>query len=126
MEQITSLELVDASALYAHLRARRDFSGSELNVDYGADMGFEVGGPIIKNRAHFFFTYERDNEDIAGQKRFPAAAAPHRAGRSCCVAPGCSCAPSTGPSPPRWCSSPTATPRRGSPSLGPLPHRHRC
>lgn len=38
--------------------------------------GFGLGGPIIKNRAHFYFTYERDNEDLAGQKRFPAAAAP--------------------------------------------------
>jgi len=38
--------------------------------------GFGLGGPIVKNRAHFYFTYERDNEDIAGQKRFPAAAAP--------------------------------------------------
>jgi len=38
--------------------------------------GFAIGGPIIKNRAHFYFTLERDNEDIAGQKRFPAAAAP--------------------------------------------------
>ena len=38
--------------------------------------GFGLGGPIIKNRAHFYFTLERDNEDIAGQKRFPAAAAP--------------------------------------------------
>jgi Carboxypeptidase regulatory-like domain/TonB dependent receptor/TonB-dependent Receptor Plug Domain len=38
--------------------------------------GFGLGGPIVKNRAHFYFTYERDNEDLAGQKRFPAAAAP--------------------------------------------------
>jgi len=38
--------------------------------------GFGLGGPIIRNRAHFYFTYERDNEDLAGQKRFPAAAAP--------------------------------------------------
>jgi len=38
--------------------------------------GFGLGGPLVKNRAHFYFTYERDNEDIAGQKRFPAAAAP--------------------------------------------------
>lgn len=38
--------------------------------------GFGLGGPIVRNRAHFYFTYERDNEDIAGQKRFPAAAAP--------------------------------------------------
>jgi hypothetical protein len=38
--------------------------------------GFGLGGPIIKDRAHFYFTLEKDNEDIAGQKRFPAAAAP--------------------------------------------------
>ena len=39
-------------------------------------MGFGIGGPLIRNRAHFYFTMERDEEDIAGQKRFPAAAAP--------------------------------------------------
>ena len=33
--------------------------------------GFGLGGPIVQNRAHFYFTYERDNEDIAGQKNFP-------------------------------------------------------
>ncbi len=38
--------------------------------------GFGIGGPIVRNRAHFYFTMEKDNEDIAGQKRFPAAAAP--------------------------------------------------
>lgn len=38
--------------------------------------GFGVGGPIVRNRAHFYFTMEKDHEDIAGQKRFPAAAAP--------------------------------------------------
>ena len=38
--------------------------------------GFAVGGPLIRDRAHFYFTAERDHEDIAGQKRFPAAAAP--------------------------------------------------
>jgi hypothetical protein len=38
--------------------------------------GFAIGGPIIRNRAHFHFTTEKDNEDLAGQKRFPAAAAP--------------------------------------------------
>jgi outer membrane receptor protein involved in Fe transport len=38
--------------------------------------GFAIGGPIVRDRAHFYFTFERDNEDIAGQKRFPAAAAP--------------------------------------------------
>ena len=38
--------------------------------------GFGVGGPIIRNRAHFYFTLEHDSEQIAGFKRFPAAAAP--------------------------------------------------
>ncbi len=38
--------------------------------------GFAIGGPIVKDRAHFYFTIERDYEQIAGQKRFPAAAAP--------------------------------------------------
>jgi hypothetical protein len=38
--------------------------------------GFALGGPIIRNRAHFYFTLERDEEDIAGQKLFPAEAAP--------------------------------------------------
>jgi carboxypeptidase family protein/TonB-dependent receptor-like protein len=38
--------------------------------------GFGLGGPIVRNRAHFYFTVERDEEQIAGFKRFPAAAAP--------------------------------------------------
>ena len=38
--------------------------------------GFALGGPIIRDRAHFYFTIERDEEEIAGAKRFPAAAAP--------------------------------------------------
>jgi hypothetical protein len=38
--------------------------------------GFGIGGPIVRNRAHFYFTLERDEEDIAGQKLFPPAAAP--------------------------------------------------
>ncbi len=38
--------------------------------------GFAIGGPIIRDRAHFYFTAERDEEKIAGEKRFPAAAAP--------------------------------------------------
>jgi outer membrane receptor protein involved in Fe transport len=38
--------------------------------------GFGLGGPIIRNRAHFYFTIENDREQIAGFKRFPAAAAP--------------------------------------------------
>jgi hypothetical protein len=39
-------------------------------------IGFSLGGPIVRNRAHFYFSMEKDQEDIAGPKRFPAAAAP--------------------------------------------------
>jgi outer membrane receptor protein involved in Fe transport len=38
--------------------------------------GFGLGGPIVRNRAHFYFTLESDKEEIAGFKNFPAAAAP--------------------------------------------------
>jgi len=38
--------------------------------------GFALGGPIVRNRAHFYFTLERDTERIAGFKIFPAEAAP--------------------------------------------------
>lgn len=38
--------------------------------------GFAVGGPIIRDRAHFYFTMERDEEKVAGFKDFPAIAAP--------------------------------------------------
>jgi hypothetical protein len=38
--------------------------------------GFALGGPIVQNKAHFYFTIERDNEDVAGFKAFPAEAAP--------------------------------------------------
>ncbi len=39
-------------------------------------FGFSLGGPIVRNRAHFYFAMEKDHEDIAGPKRFPAEAAP--------------------------------------------------
>jgi hypothetical protein len=39
-------------------------------------MGFGIGGPIVRNRAHFYFTLERDHELLAGEKRFPSQAAP--------------------------------------------------
>ncbi len=60
------------------LNARGKFlsAGQPKPPERTLQAGFGLGGPIVKNRAHFYFTYERDNEDIAGQKRFPAAAAP--------------------------------------------------
>ena len=60
------------------LNARGQFlpDGQPKPPERTLQAGFGLGGPIVKNRAHFYFTYERDNEDIAGQKRFPAAAAP--------------------------------------------------
>jgi hypothetical protein len=38
--------------------------------------GVAIGGPIVRNRAHFYFTLESDDEKIAGFKRFPTEAAP--------------------------------------------------
>ena len=38
--------------------------------------GFGIGGPIIQDRAHFYFNYERDEEEIGGFKKFPAEGAP--------------------------------------------------
>jgi hypothetical protein len=51
-------------------------AGAQKPDERTLQAGVGLGGPIIKDRAHFYFTYERDNEDIAGQKRFPAEASP--------------------------------------------------
>lgn len=45
--------------------------GAEKPAERTLQYGVGVGGPIVKNRAHFYFTYERDNEDYSGLKRFP-------------------------------------------------------
>ncbi len=37
-------------------------------------MGAGFGGPIVKNKAHYYVTIEKDNEDAVGFKTFPAAA----------------------------------------------------
>ena len=50
--------------------------GAEKPDEQTLQFGIGLGGPIVKDKAHFYFTYERDHEDIAGQKRFPAEAAP--------------------------------------------------
>jgi Carboxypeptidase regulatory-like domain/TonB dependent receptor/TonB-dependent Receptor Plug Domain len=51
-------------------------AGAPKPAERTLQAGFGVGGPIIRNRAHFYFTMERDHEDIAGQKLFPPEAAP--------------------------------------------------
>lgn len=58
--------------------ARNSFlpSSSPKPEERTMQAGFALGGPIVRDRAHFYFTFERDEEDIAGLKRFPAAAAP--------------------------------------------------
>jgi hypothetical protein len=58
--------------------ARNHFlpAGAPKPQERTLQAGFALGGPIVRNRAHFYFTMEKDHEDIAGQKRFPAAAAP--------------------------------------------------
>ncbi len=38
--------------------------------------GFGVGGPIIRDKLHFYFNYERDEEELGGLKKFPEAAFP--------------------------------------------------
>ncbi len=51
-------------------------SGALKPPERTLQSGFGLGGPIIRNRAHFYFTLEHDSEQIAGFKRFPASAAP--------------------------------------------------
>ncbi len=41
-----------------------------------AQTGFAIGGPIVKDRVHFYGTIERDKELTGGLKIFPPAAAP--------------------------------------------------
>jgi hypothetical protein len=39
-------------------------------------VGFGVGGPIVRDKAHFYFNYEHDEEKTAGFKELPAEGAP--------------------------------------------------
>jgi hypothetical protein len=50
--------------------------GQDKPDELTSQTGFALGGPIIRDRAHFYFTIERDHEKVANQKRFPASAAP--------------------------------------------------
>src|SRR5688572_8082060 len=50
--------------------------GQQKPDEMTRQLGFSLGGPVIRNRGHFFFSMEKDQEDIAGPKLFPAAAAP--------------------------------------------------
>jgi hypothetical protein len=58
--------------------ARGHFLSDDANKpdERTSQLGFGVGGPIVRNRAHFYVTVERDHELLAGEKRFPAEAAP--------------------------------------------------
>jgi Carboxypeptidase regulatory-like domain/TonB dependent receptor-like, beta-barrel len=49
----------------------------ESNPDSGSNVyGGSIGGPIIKNKAFFFFNYEGTNASEAANLNFPAVAAP--------------------------------------------------
>lgn len=58
--------------------ARNSFlsSDSPKPEERTLQAGVALGGPIVRDRAHFYFTFERDQEDIAGLKKFPAEATP--------------------------------------------------
>lgn len=60
------------------LNARNSFLSDDFPKpeERTLQAGAALGGPIIRNRAHFYFTFERDEEDIAGLKTFPTDAAP--------------------------------------------------
>jgi carboxypeptidase family protein/TonB-dependent receptor-like protein len=44
--------------------------------EHTSQSGFAVGGPVVKDKVHFYGTIERDQELNAGLKIFPPAAAP--------------------------------------------------
>ena len=49
----------------------------ESNPDSGSNVyGGSIGGPIVRNKAFFFFNYEGTNASEAANLNFPAAAAP--------------------------------------------------
>ena len=53
--------------------ARSEFLGPDEPKPEESTLqaGFGVGGPIIRDRMHFYFNYERDDEEICGFKNFP-------------------------------------------------------
>ena len=53
--------------------ARREFlePAAPKPEESTLQAGFGVGGPIIRDRMHFYFNYERDDEEICGFKNFP-------------------------------------------------------
>ncbi len=49
----------------------------EKNADFGSNVyGGSIGGPIVRNKAFFFFNYEGTRAREAANLNFPAAAAP--------------------------------------------------
>ena len=51
-------------------------AGGRKQSERTLQMGAGVGGAIVKSRAHYYLTVEKDNEDAVGFKTFPAAAGP--------------------------------------------------
>ncbi len=62
-------------SLYAETSFAKD-AGLPKPDENTIQAGFNVGGPIIQDKLHFFFNFERDDEEIGGPKTFPAEGAP--------------------------------------------------
>jgi hypothetical protein len=60
------------------LHSRSSFLAPDVDKpdEHTLQAGFAIGGPIVRNRAHFQFSLEKDDETQAGFKRMPAIAAP--------------------------------------------------
>jgi len=50
--------------------------GEEKPDERTLQAGFGVGGPIVRDKAHFYFNYERDEEKTSGFKEFPSEGFP--------------------------------------------------
>ena len=72
-----------AGRLYTYFRDEKLHSrspflapGVEKPDERTLQTGFAIGGPIVRNRAHFQVSFERDKEVQAAFKKMPAIAAP--------------------------------------------------
>ena len=69
--------------VYAYYRndalyARSEFLPADADKpdERTLQAGFGVGGPIVRDKAHFYFNYERDEEALGNFKAFPAEGNP--------------------------------------------------